>query len=94
MALKLLSTSGEHASSLLPQPREFDLVPQAVANIILIRCVKCQSGLSKGVNTPTNLDPIIMLPRHVESLFGQISLLRLLIAHVLKAIDQYFGWSK
>ena len=46
---KLLGFPSEHAPSLLgstgalPQPRRSDLAPQAVANIIFIRCVNCKS---------------------------------------------------
>ena len=35
----------------------------------------------------SNLDPIIMLPRHLESLFRQVPFLLLLIAHVLEGMD-------
>ena len=38
------------------------------------------------MDRPSNLDPIIMLPRHVESLFGQVPFLRLLIADVLESM--------
>lgn len=71
----------------LPQPRRFDLVHQGVASIIFIRCVKSQSVSDREIDKPSDLNPVIMLPRHVEGLFGQVPFLRLLIAYVLYRVD-------